>query len=62
MSNVMKEVSKLAGIKKLNTMSYHPQTNGMIEQFNRTLTDMIAKYAAVHGYQWDNYLVLAVCI
>ena len=47
MSNVMTEVCKLAGIKKLNTTSYHPQTDGMIERFNRTLTDMIAKYAVV---------------
>ena len=38
MSNVMKKVCKLAGIKKLNTTNYHPQTDGMIDRFNRTLT------------------------
>ena len=55
-SELVTEVCRLAAIKKLNTSAYHPQTDGMVERFNRTLTDMIAKYAVVHGNQWDHYL------
>ena len=33
-----------------------PQTDGMVEKFNSTLTAMIAKQAAVYGSEWDKYL------
>ena len=55
-SLLIREVCRLAGIKKINTSGYHPQTDGMIERFNKTLTDMLSKYAAIHGPQWDQYL------
>ena len=31
------------GIKKVNTTAYHPQIDGLVERFKRTLTDMLAK-------------------
>ncbi|KAL5515979.1 hypothetical protein EMCRGX_G001235 [Ephydatia muelleri] len=49
-------VCKLLGIKKLNTTAYHPQCDGMVERFNRTLKTMLRKQAAVFGNQWDRYL------
>ena len=52
----MLDVCKLLGIKKLNTTAYHPQCNGMVERFNRTLKTMLRKQAAVFGNQWDRYL------
>ena len=41
----MIELYKLLGIQKVNTTAYHPQTDGLVERFNRTLTDMLAKSA-----------------
>ena len=38
LSKLMYEVYKLLGIKNVNTTAYHPQTDGLVEQFNRTLT------------------------
>ena len=43
LSRLLKEICNLLRVKKINTTAYHPQTNGLTERFNRTLTDMLAK-------------------
>ena len=30
-------------MRKINTAGYHPQTDGLVEKFNSTLINMIAK-------------------
>ena len=44
------------GVKKIDTTAYHPQTNGLTERFNRTLTDMLAKRVEKNGKDWDTHL------
>jgi transposase InsO family protein len=39
----MARVCEVMGVKKVNTTAYHPQMDGLVERFNRTLTDMLAK-------------------
>ena len=56
LSHLMLDVCAILGIEKLNTTSYHPQCDGMIERFNRTLKTMLRKRAAQYGVQWDNHL------
>lgn len=56
MSHLMMDLCQLLGVKKLNTTSYHPQCNGMVERFNRTLKIMFRKHAGRFGLQWDQYL------
>ena len=56
LSNLMLDVCQLLGVKKLNTTAYHPQCNGLVERFNRTLKAMLRKQAATYGLQWDKYL------
>ncbi len=56
MSHLMKDVCELLGIEKYNTTAYHPQCNGMVERFNRTLKTMLRKHATKYGNQWDRYL------
>ena len=46
LSTVMQEVCEVSGMQKLNTTAYHPQADGLVENFNRTLRAMLAKYAA----------------
>ena len=46
----------MLNICKLNTTAYHPECDGMVERFNRTLKTAIRKHAATYGSQWDCYL------
>ena len=43
MSNVIEEMCKILGIKKLWTMPYHPQTNGLVERLHQMIMQMIRK-------------------
>ena len=56
LSKLLAEVYHLMGIKKVNTTAYHPQTDGLVERFNRTLLDMLSKTAKQNGKDWDNCL------
>ena len=56
LSHLMLDVCDLLGVKKLNTTVYHPQCDGMVERFNRTLKTMLRKHAACFENQWDQYL------
>ena len=44
------------GIQKLNTTAYHPQCDGLVERYNRTLKTALRKHAARFGTQWDKLL------
>ena len=56
LSTLMQEVCSLTGMRKLNTTAYHPQADGLVENFNRTLRAMLAKAAAKFGTNWDEHL------
>ena len=45
LSHLMLDVCKSLGIRKLNTTAYHPQCDGVVERFNRTLKAMLRKHA-----------------
>ena len=56
LSHMILDICKLLGFTKLNTTSYHPQGDGAVERFNRTLKQALRKHAARFGGQWDRYL------
>ena len=58
LSYPMTEICEFLGVSKINTTAYHPQTNGLTEQFNRTLTDMLAKKVEQNGRDWDSHIPL----
>ncbi|XP_063054453.1 uncharacterized protein LOC134448729 [Engraulis encrasicolus] len=63
MSRVMKELCTLLKIKQLRTSVYHPQTDGLVERFNKTLKAMLRKAIGEDGRNWDQlipYLMFAV--
>ena len=40
-------------IRNVFTTTYHPQANGQVERFNRTLTSALRKYVGDHPKDWD---------
>ncbi len=56
LSTVIQDVCKLTGMAKVNTTVYHPQTDGLVENFTRTLRSMLAKHSREFGPEWDVYL------
>lgn len=56
LSNLMQNVCKLLEIKKINTTAYHPQTDGLVERFNRTLIEMLSKKVEKSGRDWGEHL------
>ena len=52
-SNLVKEVCKLLHINKTRTTPYHPQCDGLVEQFNRTLLNMLTTCTEDHPRDWE---------
>ena len=44
------------GITQLLTSGGHPQTDGLVERFNRILKQMLMKLVAKGGRNWDTLL------
>ena len=53
LADVLQETASLLGITQLPTSGGHPQTDGLVERFNRTLKQMLAKLVAKGGHNWD---------
>lgn len=56
LSKLKIDVYKLLGIQKANKIVYHPQADGLVERFHRTLIDMLAKKVKRTGRDWDDHL------
>jgi len=55
-SKVFKEMCWLMGIEKTNTTSYHPQGNGQVENFNKSLKNMLITMVNEKGTDWDQHI------
>ena len=56
MSSVIEEMCKILGIKKLQTMPYHPHTNGIVERLHQTIMQMIGKLGEDKKADWPSHL------
>ena len=56
LSKLLLSVCECLGVRKVNTSAYHPQCDGVVERFNRTLTDMLAKSVSPGVTEWDQRL------
>ena len=48
----------LLSIKKTRTTPLHPESDGMIERYNRTLKTQLSLFVAEHQKDWDKYVPL----
>ena len=55
-SNLFSELCKLLQIEKTRTTPYYPQSDGMVERFNRTLTKMISMFVDDNHSNWDEQI------
>nr|XP_032806838.1 hexokinase-2-like [Petromyzon marinus] len=55
-SRLLKEVCDLLGTKKVRTSPYHPQSDGMVERLNGTLTSMLCHHVSASQSDWDLFI------
>ena len=56
LSDVLQETATLIGVKQLPTSGGHPQTDGLVERFKKTLKQMLSKVVDKRGQNWDKLL------
>ncbi|KAJ8381238.1 hypothetical protein SKAU_G00020160 [Synaphobranchus kaupii] len=59
-SQLLAEVCKRLGVTKTQTTPLHPQIDGLVERFNRTLATQLAILASQHQRDWDRHLPLVL--
>jgi len=55
-SELIAEGCHLLQIEKTRTTPYHPQSDGLVERFNRTLLDMLSTCAKNHPFEWEDHI------
>lgn len=59
-SHLIEEILLLLGIKQRATTAYHPQCDGLVERFNRTLLERLAFYVNNTHDNWDDLIPYAL--
>ena len=55
-SELIENLCQLAGVQKLRTKSYHPQTSGQCEHFNGTLLNMLGTLTTEQKKDWKSHV------
>ena len=55
-SKLFQKLCDLLGIHKTRTTALHPQSDGMVERFNKTIEEHLSKVVDQHQKDWDLYL------
>ena len=55
-SILLAEVCNCLQIQKTRTTPYHPQSDGMVERFNKTLATMLSAYVDENHRDWDEHI------
>ena len=60
MGKLITKLFQQLNIEKTNSTPYHPQTNGLVEKFQGTLKQMLAKLCVEKPKEWDFWLPMAL--
>ena len=60
LSLLVAEVCKLYSIKKINTTSYHPQADRLVERMNFTLCQTLSMFVSKNHKDWDVFVPAAL--
>ena len=55
-SSIIEELCKFLGVKQLQTMPYHPQTNALVERLHQTIMHIIRKLGGDKKADWPSHL------
>ena len=55
-SEIFQEVCRLLEMDKTRTTALHPQSDGLVERFNRTLKTMLSLFVEERQRDWDQHL------
>lgn len=56
-SKLFKELCNLLQIDETRTTPYHPQSDGMIERFNKSLVQTLNAFVSENHRDWDEYII-----
>ena len=56
MNSIIDEMCKLLGVRKLQTMPYHPQMNGQVERSHQTIMQVTGKLGEDKKANWPGHL------
>ena len=59
LSDLFKNTCKLLKIKKIQTTSYHPESNGALERSHRVLEEYLRHFISYSQTDWDSWLPFA---
>ena len=54
--DLTKDLMKRSQVAQAHSITYHPQTNGLVERQNRTLVSMLRVYCSRYMDDWDKHL------
>ena len=57
-SNLFQRLCAMLDMDKTRTTAFRPQSDGLVERFNRTLEDMLSKFVSANQKDWDIYVPL----
>ena len=55
-SHLFAHLCRLLGVEKSRTTPYRPQSDGLVENFNKSLTQMLTHFVNEHQNDWDDYI------
>ncbi|KAJ1165248.1 hypothetical protein NDU88_005676 [Pleurodeles waltl] len=60
MSRLMSEICHTLGVKQVRTSVYQPQTDGLVERYNKTMKTLLKKVISDSGRDWEKKLTLVL--